>query len=122
MVLDIKNDFNFFGSDTLLFYTLFNLLKNSLYYLNSYPQSTITITIFSTKKENILSFKDIGPGIEPDKLELLFQDFMTSNKKEGTGLGLSFCRKVMESFGGSIKCSSVLKEYTEFTLNFPVRF
>ncbi|GAL28500.1 sensor histidine kinase CqsS [Vibrio variabilis] len=35
------------------------------------------------------------------------------------GLGLSFCKKVMKSFGGSIACSSEFGEWTEFELKFP---
>jgi two-component system CAI-1 autoinducer sensor kinase/phosphatase CqsS len=107
----------------LCFSTLYLIFLKILFTISILTRKAKSLLlVFLQKKENILSFKDTGPGIPEDKLELLFQDFMTSDKKEGTGLGLSFCRKVMESFGVSIKFSSVLKEYTEFTLNFPVRF
>jgi len=42
------------------------------------------------------------------------------NQSTGTGIGLAFCRSVMESFGGTIDCKSQLGEYTEFTLAFPL--
>ncbi len=38
---------------------------------------------------------------------------------QGAGIGLSFCRMVMESIGGSIDCESLEGEHTTFTLTFP---
>jgi two-component system, CAI-1 autoinducer sensor kinase/phosphatase CqsS len=45
--------------------------------------------------------------------------YSSSGKKGGTGLGLSFCRRVLKSFSSSIKCDSVVGEWTEFTIAFP---
>ncbi len=66
-----------------------------------------------------LYFKDNGVGISADKLKLIFDDVFSSNKKGGTGLGLSFCKRVMLSFGGDISCKSVEGEGVEFCLKFP---
>ena len=49
----------------------------------------------------------------------IFDDFFTSDKKGGTGLGLPFCKRVMEAFGGDITCESVEGEGVEFCLRFP---
>ncbi len=38
---------------------------------------------------------------------------------QGTGIGLAFVRLVIDSFGGHIRCASVLGEYTEFIMSFP---
>jgi signal transduction histidine kinase len=105
------NDFNFKGDETLMIFVLFNLLKNSLYY-----QARINIWLDSDKKR--LYFKDNGVGIAADKLESIFDDFTTANKKGGTGLGLPFCKRVMLAFGGDIFCKSKEGRGVEFCLQF----
>lgn len=62
--------------------------------------------------------RDHGPGIPQDKLETIFESFVTSGKNEGTRLGLPFYRRSIEDMGGSISCNSELGEYTEFVLKF----
>lgn len=49
----------------------------------------------------------------------LFEAYMTSGKKGGTELGLSYCKRIMKEFGGDITCQSILGEFTEFTMTFP---
>ncbi len=45
--------------------------------------------------------------------------FSTKLADQGTGVGLTFCRRVVETFGGHIQCESVVDEYTLFTLHLP---
>ncbi|KGY13943.1 chemotaxis protein CheY [Vibrio tubiashii] len=117
--LIVEDDYQFFGSDTLLKYALYNLLKNSLYYQNG-EQFEIAITIRRGEQYNFLHFEDNGVGIEKEKLKFVFQDFYTSGKSSSYGLGLPFCKRVMKSFGGWIRCESELGEWTQFTLAFPL--
>jgi signal transduction histidine kinase/BarA-like signal transduction histidine kinase len=112
-------DFNFKGDASLFSYMMFNLLKNALYYLKSYPESTIEIKSHHINGKNLVCFRDTGPGIPADIIPKLFDNFATFGKSEGTGLGLPFCKRVMDSFGGSIYCRSVQEQYTEFILTFP---
>jgi two-component system sensor kinase FixL len=44
---------------------------------------------------------DRGPGIAPDRLEQVFEPFVTS-KSTGMGLGLSVCKTIVKSHGGRI--------------------
>ncbi|MGE0332258.1 MAG: response regulator [Ramlibacter sp.] len=97
---------------------LFNLLKNALYYLPLYPAMTVTLIVRASPSPRIV-VRDTGPGIPADLLPKLFREFQTSGKAEGTGLGLAFCRRVMQALGGDIQCRSVHGQYTEFTLSFP---
>lgn len=108
-------DFTFKGDETVLTLILFNLLKNALYHLPTHPDSTVTLTVDTRR----ITVRDTGPGISPERMAHLFEDFQTSGKAEGTGLGLSFCRRAMRALGGEITCSSQLGEYTAFTLSFP---
>lgn len=117
---NLEEDFTFLGDETYLMYALFNLLKNATYYFKSGAHNLIEIRLKSGDLYNSIEFKDYGPGIDQEKRETLFVNFMTSGKKEGTGLGLAFCKNVMESFGGDISCESKEGAFTVFTLKFPL--
>ncbi|KLN66460.1 MULTISPECIES: hybrid sensor histidine kinase/response regulator [Vibrio] len=116
--LHVEEDYDYFGSDTLLKYALYNLLKNSLYYQNG-EEFKIAISINKQGEYNYLYFEDNGIGIDKDKLGYVFKDFYTSGKSSSYGLGLPFCKRVMQAFGGKIKCESELGQWTRFTLKFP---
>ncbi len=118
-----ENNFLFKAVPDRLTYIVFNLLKNALYYLNQFPESVVTIgtekrTVSGTEY-NVIYVNDTGPGIPPHIIPKLFGDFYTSGKKEGTGLGLSFCKRNMQMFGGDIICESELGKWTRFSLLFP---
>ncbi len=114
-----KNDFDFLGSETLFVFVIFNLLKNAAYYMNTKPDNHIDIWLEQQTKQNAIYIKDYGPGVPETILPYLFESFITSGKKDGTGLGLPFCKRAMKSFGGDIDCQSELGQYTLFTLTFP---
>jgi two-component system CAI-1 autoinducer sensor kinase/phosphatase CqsS len=117
--LDTREDFEFFGDKDLLVYVLFNLIKNALYYKNK-PSFSIAITIESRPSGNFIRVRDTGPGVPVGKRELIFESFYTHGKSGGNGLGLSFCRRVINSFGGHIVCHSKEQEWTEFEIMLPV--
>ncbi|MFT7098194.1 MAG: signal transduction histidine kinase [Rickettsiales bacterium] len=110
--IDLTDHFDFKGDETLMIFVVFNLLKNSLYY-------KANIKIWLDGDNRCLYFKDDGIGIPADKLEFIFDDFFTSDKKGGTGLGLPFRKRVMRDFGGDISCTSTLGQGVEFCLKFP---
>jgi hypothetical protein len=58
-------------------------------------------------------------GISSSQLARLFKHFYTTTFM-GTGIGLSFCKLVMNRFGGNIRCESIEGQYTKFILSFPV--
>jgi two-component system, CAI-1 autoinducer sensor kinase/phosphatase CqsS len=111
--LNLENDFIFKGDENMMIFVIFNLLKNALYY-----KSQIEIRTQTKSDGNYLYFKDYGPGIEKDKLALIFESFFTSGKKDGTGLGLPFCKRIMTAFDGDITCRSESGKWTEFELRF----
>ena len=113
--LRVLRDFTFKGDETRYLFILFNLLKNALYYFGEYPRARITITV----EDHRITFEDTGPGMKPEVLARLFESFHTSGKVGGTGLGLSFCRRTMQAFGGDIGCESELNRFTRFLLRFP---
>jgi len=112
--LDLEQNFIFRGDENMIIFVIFNLLKNSLYY-----KSKIEIRTEAKPDGNYLYFKDFGPGIEKDRLLLIFESFFTSGKKDGTGLGLPFCKRIMRAFDGEIICKSEIDKGTEFEMKFP---
>lgn len=113
-----EGDFSFRGDPAAVELVLFNLLKNALYYLPLHPAMTVTVSVAAAPSPRIV-VRDTGPGIAPDLLPKLFREFQTSGKVEGTGLGLAFCKRVMQALGGDIQCHSEHGRFTEFTLSFP---
>ncbi len=117
--LDTRGDFDFFGDRDMLVYVLFNLIKNALYYKNK-PSFSISINTEVQPTGNFIRVRDTGPGVPVGKRELIFESFYTSGKPGGNGLGLSFCRRVINSFGGYIVCHSKEQEWTEFEIMLPL--
>ena len=63
---------------------------------------------------------DTGTGIEPEKIERVFERFAKlNNYAQGTGLGLSICKTIIERLGGEISVSSVVGQGTTFTFTLP---
>ncbi|KTC66487.1 sensor protein LuxN [Legionella adelaidensis] len=112
-------DFDFFGSKLLMQHVLFNLLKNALYAIATAQRGEITIWSEKGDKFNYLIFKDTAKGMSPKQLSRLFDHFYTTTFM-GTGIGLSFCKLVMDRFGGDIRCEAEEGHYTKFTLSFPL--
>lgn len=115
-----QDDFVVMLNETLFNFVIFNLIRNAVYYFDSYPASQIEMSTQTGPYENVLIFRDTGPGIDNTIVHKIFDDFFSYQKSGGSGLGLSYCQRVMRSFGGRIECHSVKGEFTEFFLYFPV--
>ncbi len=129
-----NNNFYLKADENRFIFIIYNLLKNSLYYLNEFPNSIITIgteiRTLNNKQFNIIFVHDLGPGIPRDIIPKLFDDFFTLGKEDGTGLGLAFCKRNMQIFEGDIICESEFggvdedgkkkSGWTKFSLLFPV--
>ena len=61
---------------------------------------------------------DTGCGIAPDRIDAIFDDFVTT-KRRGLGLGLPIARKIVEQLGGTISVRSEVGRGTTFTISFP---
>ena len=72
-----------------------------------------------------VSVTDTGVGIAPEDQEAVFEEFRqvgtSAAKQEGTGLGLSLCRKFVELHGGTIWVRSAVGAGSTFTFRLPVR-
>lgn len=83
----------------LLGEVIVNLIKNAGEAVAG--KGSVVVRARSRDGNVVLEIADEGPGISAEIREDLFKPFHTS-KEGGTGLGLAFCRKVVESHGGTI--------------------
>ncbi len=89
------------GEHTRLERVLFNLMENAL--RHSPPGGQIVIAVEPRDETVHFSVSDEGSGVEADRAPLLFQRFMQGGRRSGkAGLGLYFCRIMVERWGGKI--------------------
>ncbi len=119
VVVDRTGGFEFIGSESFMVCVLLNLLKNALYAIRLAGKGEIDIGMSVRQDQNLLTVRHTGVGIRPADLPHVFDTFFTSRPLHGAGLGLSFCRGVIESFGGSLVCESAEGRGTTFRLHFP---
>lgn len=116
--VDYGQDFEFEGIEIYTIHVFYNLIKNALFFIHAQNRGEVFIHTEITGQWNKLYFKDTSKGIPEEVLPHIFGRFF-SQRDSGTGVGLAFCRMVMESYNGYISCRSQEGEFTEFTLLFP---
>ena len=67
----------------------------------------------------LIEVQDTGTGIAADKLESIFDPFITS-KPEGLGMGLSICRSIIERHGGTISAANNRDRGATLSIRLPV--
>lgn len=119
-VHDFNADWRFIGSNTLLIYVLFNLLKNALHAIQIARKGHIEIACRQTEDSYVLEVRDSATGIPPTIQRRIFDPFFSTKRHgKGSGIGLTFFRRVMQAFDGGIQCESVVGEYALFSMRFP---
>ncbi len=109
------------GHASLLTLIWQNLILNGLKY-NDSEQPNITVGCDDIKGKMTFWVRDNGIGIAPEYQEEIFRMFRrlhTSDKYEGTGIGLAFCKRVVEYYDGHIYFESVAGEGTTFFFILP---
>ena len=101
---------------------ILNILSNALKYTPEKGEVILSITV---KNENIyIAISDNGIGIAEDKLEMIFERFTQINPlmtrmAEGTGIGLSLVKSLVEMLDGTIDVKSKEGVGTTFTIKLP---
>jgi signal transduction histidine kinase len=62
--------------------------------------------------------QDSGPGIDPENIDRIFDQFFTT-KSRGMGLGLSICRSIIEAHDGRLWAESGVHEGSVFRISLP---
>jgi signal transduction histidine kinase len=81
---------------------------------------SIEIRIRKAGRELQVDVQDTGPGIAPEIADSLFKPFATYGKPNGTGLGLTVCRRIAEDHGGRIWAHERPRHGARFTLALPL--
>ncbi len=97
---------------------LLNLLLNAIQALDT--QGRITVAMEARKLSAAIVVADNGRGIAPEHLPNIFRPFYTT-KSNGTGLGLSLARRIIEQHQGTLDVVSKVGQGTEFTVLLPIR-
>jgi PAS domain S-box-containing protein len=110
------------GSPLLLHQLFYNLVANALKF--SRPDVPPVVTVQGERQGGFFEIvvRDNGIGFEQGFADHIFQTFSRLNAKdkyEGTGLGLSLCKKIAERHGGSIAAQGVPGEGATFILHLP---
>jgi two-component system, NtrC family, sensor kinase len=95
-----------------------NLISNAIQAMHL--EGTLTISTHMEKDVVWITFKDDGPGIEPDIIDKIFEPFFTTKKQgEGSGLGLDIVKKIIDKHNGTIEVESKLGEGARFIIKIP---
>lgn len=82
----------------------------------------IEITEAHDRTKYYLKIKDNGIGIDDDMLDKIFAPYeSTKNKDSNFGLGLTYCKNVIEQHGGRIYAESLREEETTFIIALPIK-
>ncbi len=96
---------------------IFNLARNAI---EAMPNGgRFTLALSRDGDDLVFAASDNGPGIPPEIADKLFESFVTSGKKNGTGLGLAMVKKIAREHGGAVTCRSRPGKGTTFELRFP---
>jgi signal transduction histidine kinase len=118
LVLDFEDDFTVFGDVNSLRQVLMNLILNARHAMQE-KGGMLRITAIEESEYTRIEISDTGCGMAPEKLRDIFAPFYTDGKKNGNGLGLAFCQKVIESHGGCISVDSQPEKGTRFKILLP---
>ena len=100
-----------------------NLIGNAIKFRGK-AQPEIHVSVDRQGKEWVFSAQDNGIGIDPEYKERIFAVFQrlhSSSDYQGTGIGLSICRKIVERHGGRIWIESELGKGSTFYFSIPVK-
>jgi len=114
---EIKEKFFFKTDRTLLHTILYRVLDNAI--KHSGNDSKIILQLKNNDDSIEFTISDNGKGIEPKKLDKIYDPFHRINegeKKNGTGFGLTIVKACVEILNGEINISSKLNEGTKVTI------
>jgi len=100
---------------------LWNLLNNSFGFIEQCGKGNISVWLTLGDEAddfNYLHFKDTAKGLSPKSASKIF-DLLQTERKDGKGIGLAYCRLFMQTAGGRISCSGEPDKYIHFTIRFP---
>lgn len=103
---------------------ILNLLSNAIKFTD--PGGNIYVNLIDMDKDIVISIKDTGVGIPENKLQMIFERFAQVDKtfnrnREGSGIGLSLVKSLVELHEGTINIKSKIGSGSEFIIKLPVK-
>lgn len=100
---------------------LVNLLVNAVHAMEGNAPESRIIELETRAEDEavVVSVRDRGHGIPPDRMEHIFDAFY-STKANGLGMGLSICRRIVEGHGGCIEASNHRDSGAVFSFSLPI--
>ena len=128
--LDLAEDLSaFMGYDTDFAQIVYNMIQNAADAMVGTAQRILTISTCPSDSGGIeMRFTDTGCGIASENIERIFDPFFSTKSADkekgdgqptGSGIGLYYCRKIIESYHGSISVQSRIGQGTVFTITLP---
>jgi PAS domain S-box-containing protein len=103
---------------------MLNLLSNAIKFTK--PGGSISVNVFERRGAVEIIVSDTGIGIPKDKQELIFERFRQvetslSKEQEGSGIGLSLIKSLIDMHGGAISLESEYGKGSKFIVRLPVK-
>jgi two-component system, CAI-1 autoinducer sensor kinase/phosphatase CqsS len=123
--LALEQDFGFLGSRAQFSQVLVNLIKNALHALAASGEAPkpgdlrIAVTLQDDRGQIVVT--DRGTGIPLQKQHRIFEPFFSLQSSVGNGLGLTFCKNVVEASDGVLRLQSHPGKGATFTIDLPLR-
>ena len=111
------------GDEQRLTQVLLNLVGNAIKFTDV---GEVRVSASATDGHFSVGVSDTGPGIPPQELKRVFEQFhqidnSNTKAKGGTGLGLAIAKQIVEMHGGRIWVESTLGKGATFQMEFPIR-
>lgn len=103
------------GDRDQMFRALANLIGNAA----AAGAGRVTVAARRRDRQVVLDIGDDGPGIPPDGIGKLFQPFQFSSRKDGSGLGLTIARDIVQAHGGRLTLAHTGPDGTVFRIELP---
>lgn len=132
LFMDVRNvtDENVYCDRTRFNQVLLNLLSNAIKFTPTGGTISVSIAQLENGSENTgtyeIKISDTGIGMSPEFAEKIFEPFereksSTVSKIQGTGLGMTISKSIIDMMGGSISFVTEKNAGTEFTIRIPLR-
>ncbi|MFA6990316.1 MAG: HAMP domain-containing sensor histidine kinase [Candidatus Gastranaerophilaceae bacterium] len=102
-----------------IYQVLLNLLKNALEASTTNKRVELSAGMDQNKLNLFIEVKDTGSGIPQENKEKIFTPFFTT-KKEGSGIGLSLSKKIIEAHNGKLTLKETGKNGSVFRIELPL--
>ncbi len=100
---------------------ILNLINNAMDAMKSSQKKELRLAIIPHENELELQVSDTGSGMDEETMDNLYEPFFTTKPAgQGTGLGLSVSKSIIDEHQGRLSCQSKVGEGTLFSITLPI--